>query len=120
MFKRGAMDHDSISGHDEIFGGLLSLYIFMMHKVLVAELLIVVLLLLVDVKIGTVEIKQTMRQFVASERPHDQLRIQLTKEAQRGQGTLQKSFGLSFCHFFVWVLAPIYHVFFQYLFIFIL
>lgn len=87
LFEGSAVHHNPVPCHDEIFGWLLSLHIIVMHEVLVAKLLIIVLFLLVNVEIGAVKVEQTVGEFVAGERAHYQLTVQLTKEAKSWQTT---------------------------------
>ena len=48
------------------------------------ELLVVVRLLLVDVEVSAVKVKQTVRELVAGERPHDKLTLIPIEHATAG------------------------------------
>ena len=70
-----ACDIDTIATHEEISWRLSWFNILVMPQILEVELLVVVAFLLVDVEIGAVEIKQAVRQLVASQCANDQLTI---------------------------------------------
>ena len=64
---------DAFASDEEICWFLSRLDILVMLQILEVKLLVVVLLLLIDVEILAVEVKQTVGQLVASQSAHDKL-----------------------------------------------
>jgi len=72
---------------------VLRLHELVMTQVLEQKLLVIVALLLVDIEVRAVKVEETVRQFIASERPYRQLAIVTIKHAATRQSTCQTRAG---------------------------